>query len=747
MDDLDRTRLEREYATILRTATDGFWICDTQGRILQINDSLCRMLGYTREEMLSMVIPDIEAMETSEEVAQHIETVIENGYDNFESCLRHKDGGLIDIEASVSYLDAVGGRIFAFIRDITERKRAEEALQNAYDQLELRVQERTAELQRANEALKAEITGRGKAQQEAERSHQRESVLNTLLRISMEDTSLEEQLERALDEILSIPWLPVLRQGGLFLVEGEPDVLELSTHRGLSPSLQTTCARVDFGWCVCGRAAARGEIEFSDRVDECHEIRYEGTVPHGHYCVPILSGDTVIGVLVLYLEEGHQRDAQQEEFLQAAAHTVAGIIERKRAEHRLRELNEQLEDYSRNLEQKVAKRTREIERRRQVAESLRDILTVLNSGRPLDEALECIVTEASRLLGSDTSAIYRLAERDETFSIQTVMGSAVEVAAKAGFPPGLAQALRDGWPVPIPDVATAVPWDSVPGLQQTTAPVTLIDCCQALLAVPLVVTNEVYGGLVLYYSEPRAFSDDEVGLAVAFADQATLAIESARLRQQAREAAVIEERGRLARELHDSVTQSLYSLTLLAEGWRRLAKAGRLNDTDDPMREVGEIAQQALREMRLMVHELRPPALEEEGLLGALHQRLGAVEKRAGIEARLVAEDVVKLPAPMEEGLYRIAVEALNNALKHAAATSVTVYIRTDEERVELVVKDNGRGFDIDRMDESGGMGLDSMRERAERLGGSVTIRSTPDGGTRVSVTVPLSVQPVRIAP
>ncbi|MFQ5594216.1 MAG: sensor histidine kinase [Anaerolineae bacterium] len=202
------------------------------------------------------------------------------------------------------------------------------------------------------------------------------------------------------------------------------------------------------------------------------------------------------------------------------------------------------------------------------------------------------------------------------------------------------------------------------------------------------------------------------------------------------QAAVAAERSRLARDLHDSVTQSLYSLTLLAEGWRRMATAGKLERVDELLAELGEISQQALREMRLLVYELRPPALEREGLLGALHQRLGAVEKRAGVDARLIAEEVVELPAPVEEGLYRVALEALNNALKHATATSVIVHIRTDNERVELEVVDNGRGFDPGTVDDRSGMGLISMRERMEKLGGSLTIRSTLGQGTSVKAVI-----------
>ena len=218
------------------------------------------------------------------------------------------------------------------------------------------------------------------------------------------------------------------------------------------------------------------------------------------------------------------------------------------------------------------------------------------------------------------------------------------------------------------------------------------------------------------------------------ADQSLVAGAALYMRQQVEQAAVMEERGRLARDLHDSVTQSLYSLTLLAEGWQRLARAGKLERIEDSLTELGEIAQQALKEMRLLVYELRPPALEKEGLLGALHQRLGAVEKRAGMEARLIAEEVVELPAPVEEGLYRIAQEALNNTLKHATATSVMVHIRANDEWIELEVADNGQGFDPAAIVDQGGIGLTSMRERAERLGGVLTISSTVGEGTQLSV-------------
>jgi len=217
-----------------------------------------------------------------------------------------------------------------------------------------------------------------------------------------------------------------------------------------------------------------------------------------------------------------------------------------------------------------------------------------------------------------------------------------------------------------------------------------------------------------------------VGVMVDITDRVQLA--------EAQVRAAMEERRRLARDLHDSVTQSLYSLTLLAEAARRLAKAGDLERVENQVARLGETAQQSLKEMRLLVYELRPLPLEQEGLIGALQQRLDAVEKRSGVNARLIVENLDRLPEPIEAALYYIAQEALNNSLKHSGASNVTVNLSGEQQHVRLEVIDNGRGFDRAAIADRGGLGLTSMRERAELLGGSLTLESTPGNGTRLTV-------------
>ncbi len=181
--------------------------------------------------------------------------------------------------------------------------------------LEHRVAQRTHELQQSNQVQK---------------------ILNSLLRLSLEDLSMQETLERALEQIVGIPWLPTQPKGGIFLTsEDEPNLLLLRASHNMAVPLLKSCARVPFGVCLCGRAAQSREILFTDCVDERHEIRYEGMQPHGHYNVPIVHREKTLGALVLYVPDGHQPHPSEKEALQAIAHTLASMIAARRAEEDL----------------------------------------------------------------------------------------------------------------------------------------------------------------------------------------------------------------------------------------------------------------------------------------------------------------------------------------------------------------------------------------------------------------------------
>lgn len=170
-----------------------------------------------------------------------------------------------------------------------------------------------------------------------------QNVLNAIVRISLEPISLTEQMGMVLDTIITIPWLEFESKGAIFLLGQREDVLEMRVQRGLSEHLLSLCKNVPFGKCLCGKSAATGEIVFANSIDDRHDIRFDGMMPHGHFCVPIIFTNKLLGVLNLYLKEGHVRSPMEEEFLMAVSNTLAGIIARRGAEEELERVKRQNE--------------------------------------------------------------------------------------------------------------------------------------------------------------------------------------------------------------------------------------------------------------------------------------------------------------------------------------------------------------------------------------------------------------------
>ena len=156
------------------------------------------------------------------------------------------------------------------------------------------------------------------------------------------------------------------------------------------------------------------------------------------------------------------------------------------------------------------------------------------------------------------------------------------------------------------------------------------------------------------------------------------------------------------------------------------------------LQEVRNMAREAMYDMRLLVFELRPFMLETEGLVSALRARVAAVEGRSGLKTEVLVEKERRLPIKMEEELYRIAQEGLNNVVKHAEATEVRIHLHYDEDTVLLEMIDNGKGFEPESAPQSGGFGLQGIQERVQQLGGTLNIESVPRRGTRLSVRIPV---------
>ena len=206
---------------------------------------------------------------------------------------------------------------------------------------------------------------------------------------------------------------------------------------------------------------------------------------------------------------------------------------------------------------------------------------------------------------------------------------------------------------------------------------------------------------------------------------------------QAEELAIANERTRLARDLHDSVAQTLYGLTLQAEAASRNLAAGQPEKTQEHLRAIRQDAQQTLQETRLLIFELRPLILESQGLVAALRARLDTVEARGDLAIHLDLQELPDLQPQVETALYRIAQEALNNIAKHARASELDLRLAQNTDSITLHIADNGIGFDPAAVP-AGRVGLQGMAERVEQIHGRLTIDSAPGKGTTIHVEVPL---------
>jgi signal transduction histidine kinase len=280
----------------------------------------------------------------------------------------------------------------------------------------------------------------------------------------------------------------------------------------------------------------------------------------------------------------------------------------------------------------------------------------------------------------------------------------------------LGEALHDPTPFHSPDVRTD---DRFAGWWPSAHP-----DLDAFLAVPIVFRGDVVGAFYLANKDGGFTADDE-RLVGDLAAHAAVLIEHSRLYEASHELSVLEERNRLARELHDALTQSLFGLRLRLEAGDVAGASSLLEDI--------------FGELRSLILQLRPPALEADGLVASLAKHLDVVGRTHGIDTRLDATSVGGLSPEAERALFRIAQEAVTNVVRHASAAEVTVSLERGEGTVVLQVVDDGIGFDPSHHAiSSRRLGLVSMRERAADLGGTLSLTSAPGQGATVRAEIPV---------
>ena len=261
---------------------------------------------------------------------------------------------------------------------------------------------------------------------------------------------------------------------------------------------------------------------------------------------------------------------------------------------------------------------------------------------------------------------------------------------------------------------------------------------RSFLGVPIVARGDVIAAFYLTDKEGAAqFDGEDQRLIEMLAAHAAVAIENARLLERSRELSIVEERNRLARELHDSVSQKLFGLVLTAEAASTLL--GRSDGAaGEQVARLGELAQEALAELRELIFELRPTSLEDEGLAATLRKQVDMLERVHGHKIELRIAGAAACAPEHEAEVLRIAQEALNNALRHAEAERIELRMEARDARLIVIVADDGSGFDPDAPGlRSRRLGLTSMEERARALGGSLAVVSAPGEGTTVTLEVP----------
>jgi PAS domain S-box-containing protein len=374
---------------------------------------------------------------------------------------------------------------------------------------------------------------------------------------------------------------------------------------------------------------------------------------------------------------------------------------------------------------------------RREAVALAQSAASLAINRSLDATLDALAQSVVETTSAMACGVYLL-ERDGdlrtagTFGLPHGYAAAADAAQKRGAPRAALRAieaqatvidedvisrrLADPRFAPLHDLIRDEPWS-------------------VIVSLPLMHHDGAIGALNAYYPSGQHPPEIDMSFLRAMADQATSAVDYARLLAASRDKVALEERQRLARDLHDSVSQAVYGIALGARSAMELLSKDPAQ-LREPLEYILRLSEAALAEMRALIFELRPEALEREGLIGALKHHTAVLRTRHGIavEESLAGEPTMSWES--KQALYRIAQEALHNAGRHARATRVRIILGHDDARIQLEVSDNGVGFDTES-EHPGHFGLNTMRERANELGGSLEIESRPQAGTRVKAIIP----------
>jgi PAS domain S-box-containing protein len=693
---------EQRFSLAMQGANDGLWDWDVRTNEVYYSPRWKGMLGYADDE----IEPTFSAWERlvhpddKPAAMQGVEAFLSGELDKFEIefRMRHKEGHYVDVLSRAFGVRRSPGspieRIVGTHVDITERKQA-------------------AEQARRQSAYLAAL---------------HETTLGVVSRLN-----IAELLETLVDRAAGL----VDASFG-FVYEVMPGGNEIEVKVGTGWFRRYVGDRLKRGEALSGRVWASSQPLAVDNFEAWSGYTHpEGEVGPA-MGVPLRSGTQMVGILGVARPLGASPFQQDEIDLLGRFADLAAIALDNAHLHS-------------TLQEELAERVRTeqaLQMRLAFEKTITDISTEFINLAPeeVDHGIERALQTIGEFTGSDRSYVFLFSEDG------TMMHNTHEWC-RAGVKP-----LR---PLYLAQPTDALPWfvsrirrleaAHVPSIANLP-PQAAVDRARCLahepptrsvVNVPMVYRGQAMGllGFDSVWAE-KTWDQDSIALLRIVGEVFVNALQHKRAHEAVRSAARAE-RSRLSRELHDSVTQSLYSVTMYTEAAARLLAREEEATAAEYLRDARDTAQEALREMRLLIFELRPLALEKSGLAGALQARLDTVEKRGGVQAELRVSgvegmaDTGWLPLAAQQELYDIAQEALNNSLKHARAEHVRVCLQLEDQRVHLEVADDGVGFAPGEVREHGGLGLPGMRERVQRLGGQLQIESAPGQGTKVTVEVP----------
>ncbi len=532
-------------------------------------------------------------------------------------------------------------------------------------------------------------------------------------------------------------------------------------RRGAAPSFPKYMEEVDgfeinpkVGTCSVA-AATKRQVISPDITKDPHWANYQDlAAKHGlraGWATPVLSHDNrVLGTFGLYWPEPREPTEPQFQIIDQVVRLVALAIERKRSQDALNESEHLARAQLLTLTQSLDALAQESDPDRFLGHVLKAVM---------EQSAAHSVSVWARDQDSPWVDMIAVFQKNEFLTSKQVVGYPMRrLPASGEQSPVWNEILRTGLCARLEDLDQPIPHMRLgPGPDAKMYPVTdlanpdpvMLDHSKylrklgvrSILFMPMLIAGSVAGLIAIRFSEKRTFQRKDIELTRALAHQAMLALRLNRLSAQSREANLMAERNRMARDIHDTLAQAFTGVIAQLEAAKGAISQRKKVRASDHLDRAGDLAREGLREARRSAHALRPLALEEKPFATALKDLIERMTTGTAMGAKLSVEGQPReLPPEFETNLLRIGQEVLTNAVRHARATEFKAELIFATREVRLNLRDNGQGFDIRKTYE--GFGLQGMRERAEALGGLFTIESSERNGTAISIMLPISTGP-----